>query len=90
VEDAVEQKLAPFTELLTQLTRKVEQLSLRDGGMDDNNGPRQVAEAGPSATGRYAGFGRCYALLRMRPLSNSWAECSVVISCGKVDYDKSG
>jgi hypothetical protein len=28
VEDAVEQKLAPFTELLTQLTRKVEQLSL--------------------------------------------------------------
>jgi hypothetical protein len=37
VEDAVEQKLAPFTELLTQLTRKVDQLSLRDGGMDDNN-----------------------------------------------------
>jgi hypothetical protein len=32
----------------------------------------------------------CYALLRMRPLSISWAECSVVISCGKVDYDKSG
>jgi hypothetical protein len=23
----------------------------------------------------------CYALLRMRPLLNSWAECSVVISC---------
>jgi hypothetical protein len=34
--------------------------------------------------------GCCYALLRMRPLLNSWAECSVVISCGKVDYDKSG
>jgi hypothetical protein len=32
----------------------------------------------------------CYALLRMRPLSISWAECSVVIFCGKVDYDKSG
>jgi hypothetical protein len=32
----------------------------------------------------------CYALLRMRPLSNSCAECSVVFSCGKVDYDKSG
>jgi transposase InsO family protein len=32
----------------------------------------------------------CYALLRMRPLLISWAECSVVISCGKVDYDKSG
>jgi hypothetical protein len=32
----------------------------------------------------------CYALLRMRPLSISCAECSVVISCGKVDYDKSG
>jgi hypothetical protein len=26
----------------------------------------------------------------MRPLLNSWAESSVVISCGKVDYDKSG
>jgi hypothetical protein len=26
----------------------------------------------------------------MRPLLNSWAECSVVISCGKDDYDKSG
>jgi hypothetical protein len=32
----------------------------------------------------------CYALLRMRPLSISCAECSVVISCGKVDYDKFG
>jgi hypothetical protein len=44
--------------LLTQLTRRVEQLSLRDGGMDDNNAPRHVVEAGSSATGRYAGFGR--------------------------------
>jgi hypothetical protein len=34
--------------------------------------------------------GLCNALLRMRHLSISWAECSVVISCGKVDYDKSG
>jgi hypothetical protein len=32
----------------------------------------------------------CYALLRMRPLSISCAEGSVVISSGKVDYDKSG
>jgi gag-polypeptide of LTR copia-type len=32
----------------------------------------------------------CYALLRMRPLLISCAECSVVISCGNVDYDKSG
>jgi hypothetical protein len=32
----------------------------------------------------------CYALLRMRPLSISCAECSVVISCGKVDDEKSG
>jgi hypothetical protein len=32
----------------------------------------------------------CYALLRMRPLSIPCAECSVVISCGKFDYDKSG
>jgi hypothetical protein len=32
----------------------------------------------------------CYALLRMRPLSIPYAECSVVIPCGKVDYDKSG
>jgi hypothetical protein len=31
----------------------------------------------------------CYALLRMRPMSVSCAECSVVISCGKVDYDES-
>jgi hypothetical protein len=31
-----------------------------------------------------------YALLRMRPLSIPCAECSVVNSCGKVDYDKSG
>jgi hypothetical protein len=35
-------------------------------------------------------FSMCYALLRMRPLSIPCAECSVVISCGKVDYDKSG
>jgi hypothetical protein len=52
VENAVEQNPAPFTELLMQLTRKMEQLSLRDGGMDDNNGPRKVAEAWLSATGR--------------------------------------
>jgi hypothetical protein len=32
----------------------------------------------------------CYALLRMRPLSISCTEGFVVISCGKVDYDKSG
>jgi hypothetical protein len=32
----------------------------------------------------------CYALLRVRPLSISCAEGCVVISCGKVDYDKSG
>jgi hypothetical protein len=35
-------------------------------------------------------FTTCYALLRMRPLSISCVECSVVNSCGKVDYDKSG
>jgi hypothetical protein len=58
VEDAVEQKLTPFTESLTQLTRKMEQTSVRDGGIDDNNGRRQVAEERPNATGRYAGFGR--------------------------------
>jgi hypothetical protein len=34
--------------------------------------------------------GACYALLRMRSLPISWAEYSVVVSCGKVDYDKSG
>jgi hypothetical protein len=58
VEDSVEQKLASFTELLAQLTRKMEQLSPRDGRIDDNNGRRQVAEAEPRAAGRYAGFGR--------------------------------
>jgi hypothetical protein len=35
-------------------------------------------------------MGKCCALLRMRPLSIPCAERSVVISCGKVDYDKSG
>jgi hypothetical protein len=35
-------------------------------------------------------MGKCYALLRMRPLSISCAEGFVVFSCGKVDYDKSG
>jgi hypothetical protein len=58
VENAVEPKLAPSTELLTQLTRKIDQLSLRDGGMHDKNGRRQVAEAELSATGRSAGFER--------------------------------
>jgi hypothetical protein len=33
---------------------------------------------------------KCYALLRMRPLSISCAEGFVIISCGQVDYDKSG
>jgi hypothetical protein len=32
----------------------------------------------------------CYALLRMRPLSILYAEGFLVISCAKVDYDKSG
>jgi hypothetical protein len=32
----------------------------------------------------------CYALIRMRPLSKSCAESCNVISCGKVDYNKSG
>jgi hypothetical protein len=40
--------------------------------------------------GKSSSGGECYALLRMRPLSRSCAGCSVVISCGKVDYDKSG
>jgi hypothetical protein len=35
-------------------------------------------------------YALCYALLRMRPLSISCAEGFLVISCGKVDYDKSG
>jgi hypothetical protein len=35
-------------------------------------------------------MGKCYAMIRMRPLLISCAECSVVFSCGKVDYDKSG
>jgi hypothetical protein len=35
-------------------------------------------------------MGKCYALLRLRPLSISCAEGFAVISCGKVDYDKSG
>jgi hypothetical protein len=35
-------------------------------------------------------MGKCYALLRMKPLSIACSEGFVVISCGKVDYDKSG
>jgi hypothetical protein len=35
-------------------------------------------------------MGKCYALLRIRPLSISCAEDFVVISCGKVDNDKYG
>jgi hypothetical protein len=31
----------------------------------------------------------CYALLRMKPLLISYAEGFLVISCGKVEYDKS-
>jgi hypothetical protein len=34
-------------------------------------------------------MGKRSALLRMRPLSISCAQGFVVISCGKVDYDKS-
>jgi hypothetical protein len=47
--------------------------------------PVYVMPTVPGGTGAY-----CYALLRMRPLSIPCPECSVVISCGKVDYDKSG
>jgi hypothetical protein len=43
-----------------------------------------------STNGTHGPKAKCYALLRMRPLSISWAECSVVMSCAKVDYDKSG
>jgi hypothetical protein len=35
-------------------------------------------------------MGKCYALLRIRLLSIAFAEGFVVISFGKVDYDKSG
>jgi hypothetical protein len=34
-------------------------------------------------------MGKCYALLRMRTLSISFAEGFLVISCGNVEYDKS-
>jgi hypothetical protein len=34
-------------------------------------------------------IGKCYALLRMRAVSISYAEVFLVISCGKVEYDKS-
>jgi hypothetical protein len=45
---------------------------------------------GTNGKPRTPGSTSCYALLRMRPVSISWAECSVVLSCGKFDYDKSG
>jgi hypothetical protein len=45
----------------------------------------------PSGKATYEPYSvKCYALLRMRSLSIPCAECSVVFSCGKVDYDKSG
>jgi hypothetical protein len=64
-----------------------------DDGLADDNGGLRCAEC---AEGIYCGaeggkkLVKCYALLRMRPLSIPCAECSVVISCGKVNYDKSG
>jgi hypothetical protein len=38
----------------------------------------------------FSHIGERYELLRMRALSISYAEGFLVISCGKVDYDKSG
>jgi hypothetical protein len=35
-------------------------------------------------------MGKCHALLRVKSLSISCAESFVVISCGKVVFDKSG
>jgi hypothetical protein len=51
-----------------------------------------VEQIAPSASGLSSSVvnGDCYASLRMRPLSISCAEGFVVISCGKVDYDKCG
>jgi hypothetical protein len=49
-----------------------------------------IDDAWLTAYARSIGGAACYALLRMRALSISSAEGFVVISCGKVDYDKSG
>jgi hypothetical protein len=40
--------------------------------------------------GKNKSYNNCYVLLRMRPLSISCAGGFVVISSGKIDYDKSG
>jgi hypothetical protein len=47
------------------------------------------SRAGVHASGAWSARERS-ALLRMRPLSISCAESCVVLSCGKVDYDKAG
>jgi hypothetical protein len=41
-----------------------------------------------ATAGRMLLIVHCYALLRMGPLSISYARSFRVISCGKVDYDK--
>jgi hypothetical protein len=51
------------------------------GSIDEESKARSIIQGCQDA---------CYALLRMRPLSISCAECCVLISCGNVDYDKSG
>jgi hypothetical protein len=61
------------------------------GWSSDSTGTGKQSARDPSTclnTEKCAGE-KCYAQLRMRPLPNSWAECCVVISCGKVEYDKS-
>jgi hypothetical protein len=68
--------------ILSDVFREARAKNNRDSSMDDEDLQSRTSEKTYRA--------QCYALLRMRPLLNSCAECSVVISCGKVDYDKSG
>jgi hypothetical protein len=63
---------------------------LLDTGVVDHPVEEYITRAPMTHDASFNEADMCYALLRMRPLLNSWAECSVVISCGKVDYDKSG
>jgi hypothetical protein len=66
--------------------RELELLGLEyeQTGEDWESPPLSLPKPGPDRNRM------CYALLRMRPLSISCTQGFVIISCGKVDDDKSG
>jgi hypothetical protein len=86
------------SDVCSSAAEPVTAVELMDDDYDDDDRPPgevlssdypHVLEPSHSSPEHASQSNACYALLRMRPLSRSWAEGSVVISCGKVDYDKS-